>query len=189
MLFRTLNTKPSKKPRELRFLAADYHSLRHRTLNYVCNLGRWRLTQWGGEKKKIEPYFYTYNFTNNLTTTQQLPLHLKYIHCHTFIYTISTVRLTCNTLQPYSTIISFTQFPSYQHGRSLADGAVPDDVIDHDSRLKVGVNVNWIRCINMRTRTIRTIKYEYFISESDTVIRPYDCKYKVSECVLIKSTK
>jgi len=120
-----------------------------------------------GRKKKIfEPYFYTYNFTNNSTTTQQLPLHLRYTHCHTFIYTISTVRLTCITLQPYTTIISLTQFPSYQHGRLLADGAVPCDVIDHDSRLKVGVNyAESIRCINMRNRTIRTVQYEHFISE------------------------
>lgn len=120
----------------------------------------------GGGKIFFEPYFYTYSFTNNSTTTQQLTLHLKYTHCHTFIYTISTVRLTCNTLQPYTTIISLTQFPSYQHGRLLADGAVPGDVIDHDSRLKVGVNVTEsIRCINMRKRTIRTVQYECFISE------------------------
>lgn len=92
-------------------------------------------------RKKTVPYFYTYSFSNNSTTTQQLPLHLKYALCHTFIYTITTARLACNTLKPYCTIISLTQFPSYQHGRLQADGAIPGDVIDHDSRLKVGVNL------------------------------------------------
>jgi hypothetical protein len=66
---------------------------------------------------------------------QQLPLHLKYAQCHTFIYTITTVPMTCYTLRPYTVQSPASRTFRHTNMDDSRLSEVPGDVIDHDSRL------------------------------------------------------